>query len=371
MGMIGNGIGLIVIDEKGTEANLYFELDNEERVELLAGNNFFENAITKKDLVQQIRLLPFLYYRKTKTLAELIRKEHQGSSQGRIEKFVEENNISAVIVYVDNDKDGSRELSWLLYKTNSANAISGVELMEYCQNNDTPLVLHTRPSKQELLVELKQTALDDSAAIQLEGTHVYLRNNAASDRLEQKLRAYQSICIQDKEVLLHIPDEDMLRVDINGHQTNFNLSKVRQDLDYIWKTMLCTGGFYDYEDWNRKRDKYYDDHGGFAEVRKTVKLSVPQDEGLPYEYDPAECCALLNVRQLSIENSIIQLAQKVDMLIKGCATIAKKAVRSKDGTLKKKKFYSIGHYDLILYPRTTMHIMGRAVLEDTIDMRLL
>ena len=172
-------------------------------------------------------------------------------------------------------------------------------------------------------------------------------------------------------MLLQIPDEAILRLDINSHSTNFNLSKAHQDLSIIWETMLRTGGFYDYEDWNRKRNKYYDDHGGFAEVRKAVKLSAPQDEGLPYEYDPAECCALLNVRQLSIENSIIQLAQKADTLIKGCTTIAKKAVRSKDGTLKKKKYYSIGHYDLILYPRTTLYIMGRAVSEDTIDMRLL
>ena len=363
-----SSVGIVAIRKDGSYLEMEAEVLGFGSPELFAGNSFFEAINTKEELLKRAKETSFLHDDKLKTYRQLVRKGYKSCELIDVDKFVQKNEIAAVVVYADNHKENEireREFTWIAYKIGSASATAGFRILPYdFESNDWV----THPQKSEVLAELIPGILDDSPAIRIEEKRVFLCETSAADRLEKELRKYRSIQIRDREILLQIPEEDVLCVDVSGINTFLDISKAKQDFSRAWSHVIRTGGLYDYRDWNRKRSLDYDVLGGMEAVRKA--LTPEQNSDVPFRYanDPSECCALLGVRQLTVEDSLIKLAEKADKFVDYCRNVPLEAVRRKDGELKMGRYYSQGQYDILLFPRISMFFWGRVVSADTIEM---
>lgn len=367
MSMITNYVGILVLAKDGTEKNIEFDFGNEESVTIAANNDYFDKTNTSAVYIEKLRSFPFAFGGRAMTLVQLIRMEKLYYDQELLEGYIRSKDISCLVIYTDNSEDKYRELVWLSHTTDSNRSSSGTERMKYevGANNDLELV----PSKNLVLSEIKQSAFNQSPAIQVNGTRVFLYNNTAGVKLKEKLKKTKSIVIRDSEIFLHIPDSDTFQVDVDGFAICVDISQLRQEIATIWETMLRTGGLYDYNDWSRKRNLYYTKHKGALEKKQEDYWK--NGISIPVEEDPGECCALLGVKQFSIEESIVRLAQTVDKTMDYCVKIAKKAERKKDGTLKKNKYFSLGNNDYVLFPRKMITTHGRSTSDNDITISLL
>ena len=370
MGMVANSIGLVAVSEDGKYIDLEIEIDYEESAKIDAGSSYFGTISTKEDLLKKVKAFPFLYHGKRKTFSSMLSMEYRNHDPRDIDDFIQKNGISAVIIYTYTEVERNitcRECSWLAYKLGSDHATGGTDWLPYdLQAKDWI----TRPTKAEYISELIPVILDDSSAVRIEDNRVFLRENSAAERLEKKLKEYRTIQIKDREILLQITEEDVIRVDANGINTFVDISEAKQDFARVWNHVIETGGLYDYQDWERKRSRYFDTHGGWDAVKNA--LTPEQKASVPFQYanDPSECCALLDVIKFTFEDSLIKLAEKADKFMAYCGKLPLEAARLKDGELKVGGYYPDIQFDILLFPREDMVFSGRVVSENTIKMSL-
>lgn len=365
MSMISNFVGVLVLAKDGTEKNVEFDFGNEEIVTIAANDDYFNKTNTSAEYIQKLLELPFVFGGHAMTLMKLIRMEKLYYDLELLERYISSKEISCIIVYTDNQMDKYRELVWLRHVTDANHFSSGTERMKHVVNNNN---LELVPSKSSVLSDIKESAFNQDSAVQVVGTRVFLCNNTAGIKLEKKLKTTKAVVIRNSEILLNLPVSDTIQVDAGNLTINVDILQLRQEITIVWETMLQTGGLYDCNDWNRKRNLYYDKHKGALE--KKVEDYWKNGIQIPYEEDPGECCALLGVRQFALDDSILRWAQAVDEIMDGIASL-QNVPRKKDGTLKRNKYFHLGNRGYILFPRKTISAQGHCTSDRDIKFMLL
>ena len=161
-------------------------------------------------------------------------------------------------------------------------------------------------SEHEKNVNVKETVYGN---FRVENGRLFINESKDKELTLAELGIFDSVHIDGDEIIIRYPHQDNYYKDFGSDKVLVDVTGVHEAVIDMWESLLCFGGLYDYENWDKKKAK-------LNVVINANGYRVYKGQVLPSFYhgigDPTSDCRLLNSRKYSFKDSLIRFAKYIE-----------------------------------------------------------